>query len=475
MSLQVQLQSEKRCLTLPEIYELIGWGPFQWRLFIAGGLGFMADSIETGLITFLTDECSKEWPGTPDYQKNLLSTGVFIGELLGCFVWGPVADKIGRTKAFLYCNLVLVIFGVASAAAPSYLWFIVFRFIVGTCVGGLVIPFDLLAESCDGERMLMLTFSIEYFWTLGTLYVNGLAAAVLPTLGWRWLTVLAAVPLALAVVGYFFIVESPVWLVVVGRKQDAMKALQKAAAMNGVDLDGVELVCEEPHDEAGCTELAQPQYRARTVVLFSVWLLGLFGYYGASFATPLIFGTSDGTNYGAVFFASSGEIVGVALCTFISLRIGVMKGMGLFYAVAAVACFALMSCHQVPVWVAGILAFVCRAGVMGGSCATWVATPPAYPATVRSTAHGMCNAMGRVGGIMATAWPGSTPDLVKLASYGGANAVCVLLALGPGRRLLDDGHFDKLATEVSVVGTSSLCPRGRSSLLDGSGRVSKPV
>jgi len=67
----------------------------------------------------------------------------------------------------------------------------------------------------------------------GTVLEAGLAWAVLPTLGWRWLLALSALPLLLLLAMYPLLPESPVWLVAKGRYAEAEAVLQRAARLNG--------------------------------------------------------------------------------------------------------------------------------------------------------------------------------------------------------------------------------------------------
>ena len=60
-----------------------------------------------------------------------------------------------------------------------------------------------------------------------------LAWAVLPTLGWRWLLALSALPLLALLVLYPLLPESPHWLVAKGRYAEAEAVLQRVAAANG--------------------------------------------------------------------------------------------------------------------------------------------------------------------------------------------------------------------------------------------------
>lgn len=93
----------------------------------------------------------------------------------------------------LFCSFI-AIGGVLSAFAPSYYWLIMFRSCVGFGVGGVYVPFDLLAEFLPPARRGKFLIYIEFFWTFGSLMVAGLAWLLLPSFGWRVLTFVTAIP-----------------------------------------------------------------------------------------------------------------------------------------------------------------------------------------------------------------------------------------------------------------------------------------
>lgn len=65
---------------------------------------------------------------------------------------------------------------------------------MGFGVGGAYVPFDLLAEFLPPSHRGKFLIYIEFFWTMGSLMVAGLAWALLPTYGWRVLAYVTAVP-----------------------------------------------------------------------------------------------------------------------------------------------------------------------------------------------------------------------------------------------------------------------------------------
>ena len=69
----------------------------------------------------------------------------------------------------------------------------------------------------------------------------GLAWAVLPNLGWRWLLLLTSVPLLIPMLVYPVLPESPYYLAVSGQRERAAAVLRKVAEANYRSLPHGEL------------------------------------------------------------------------------------------------------------------------------------------------------------------------------------------------------------------------------------------
>ncbi|TFJ82549.1 hypothetical protein NSK_006133 [Nannochloropsis salina CCMP1776] len=72
------------------------------------------------------------------------------------------------------------------------------------------------------------------FWVLGSVTVVGMAWGVLTEHGWRYLTLLATLPLLITSFACLLLPESSRWLLEEGRTEDAWKVLIKAAQWNGI-------------------------------------------------------------------------------------------------------------------------------------------------------------------------------------------------------------------------------------------------
>ena len=160
-----------------------------------------------------------------------------------------------------------------------------------------------------------------------------------------------------------------------------------------------------------------------------IWWLGLFGYYGASLGSGLIFSSSGSFDYGELIFSSMGEIAGVTVAICLAWRVSEIIIQPWFYLVGTLACLAVLIAHALkgPALLLGALAFILRAGSMGAISVTWVLTPTAFPTHVRCTAHSILYTAGSLGPVCATLWPGTTPLAVIMGSYAGANLVCAIV------------------------------------------------
>lgn len=420
-----------KALPIDAVYYLVGFGWYQWMLFLICGLGYCMDSVQTGLIYFLHDAVAQEWPHVEGIEQNFVVMGVFVGQLLGGGIWGPLADRYGRRKTFLLSNILLLLFGGLSALVQTYWQFVAARVLVGVCIGGIVIPVETLAESVDETRAQQFAFALNYWWSFGTIYVNGCAALVLDGIGvsgWRLLVGVSTIPILLPCLGFFLLEESPMWLLDQGRVQDALAVLQRMANTNGNDISDVSLIPHRRHSEASVSELFSRSLRVRTLTFAVIWFLMAFGYFGASLASPYIFATESGeTNYASMFFACSGEFLGVAVGSVALKVLGPMFTQTFLYTIGAVTCLSITLKDVMPRGILIICDFFLRMAMMGGSCIVFTATPLAFPTHVRSTAHGFQYAVGRLGCILASSWPASTPLCVLLVTYASANSVSAVV------------------------------------------------
>ena len=164
--------------SLNDLYDEIGYGPFHFRLALAGALGNAADALEVALLTFLSP-CAKAAFGVDGALESTLLSVVFAGEFAGAIFWGALADRVGRRVAYFWAMVTVCVPGLLSACAPDFATLLALRACVGFGVGGSVVPFDLMAEVFPRARRGWWIQLCSASWGVATLYVAGLAGWLL--------------------------------------------------------------------------------------------------------------------------------------------------------------------------------------------------------------------------------------------------------------------------------------------------------
>lgn len=239
----------------------LGLGWFHVLLMIINGLAISSDAIEVLSIGFVLpvlrhpDEFAME-----DWMASLLSSVIFVGMLFGSYIWGSVADVVGR-RPTLVCSLTVSgLFGLASAFAPNYGVFIALRFASGFGVSGslpVIAPY--MAEFIRNKYRGPVLGISSTFWMVGRLLCGAFAWIIIPMglvapfnfHSWRLFIAISALPSLLGAAAYFLLPESPRFLLEVGKEKEALKALRLAYRINNLCRRGARFPIKGVASEAG--------------------------------------------------------------------------------------------------------------------------------------------------------------------------------------------------------------------------------
>lgn len=110
----------------------LGFGLFHILLLFINGTALVSDAIEVLSISFVLPLLSSpEEFGVGDVSEGILSSIIFLGMLFGSYVWGGLADVIGR-RTTIVCSLTIsAVFGFLSAFSPWFWLFALLRFFSG--------------------------------------------------------------------------------------------------------------------------------------------------------------------------------------------------------------------------------------------------------------------------------------------------------------------------------------------------------
>ena len=226
--------------SVPTASDVIANLPWRWRtqgaIFIIGGLGFMFDAWDVALNGFLIPLLSDHWDLSVG-QAAWIATANLIGMALGAFVWGGIADVIGRKKAFTLTLLVFSVFTVAGAFAPEFGWFIVFRFLAGFGLGGCIpVDYALVGEFTPKRHRGRVLTAMDGWWPIGASLCAFVSAWLLTMGDWRLIMLVMIIPALLTVAVRFGIPESPLYLASVGRYAEADAIIARLVERTGADV-----------------------------------------------------------------------------------------------------------------------------------------------------------------------------------------------------------------------------------------------
>ncbi|XP_066984510.1 organic cation transporter protein-like [Macrobrachium rosenbergii] len=169
-----------------------------------------------------------------DYLRATYQSMYMIGVLAGSPLNGILADRFGRRLTFVYACILFSIMTNLSFLLPNLPSVLTFRFLVGTMHTALLKTGYILAMEITNPKVRSLV-GITLFlpWALGTMAWGGLAYL---ERRWRYLVMSASLPSLALLPVIWFMDESPRWLVVKGKYDQALEVLKKAAKWNQVTL-----------------------------------------------------------------------------------------------------------------------------------------------------------------------------------------------------------------------------------------------
>lgn len=359
----------------------------------------------------------------------LLSTiqGSYMGGVFaGCIVFGWASDKFGRRLTMLIAALIQLVSSVAAAFATNYVIFIFLRFLIAFSVSGVFeCGFVLVTEICGPTYR-------TYFGIL-TQFPFGIGAALLPLVAyfvreWTSLQLAISVPGVLLGLYYFFVPESPRWLMGEGRIDEALVILKKGAEINGRTLppddelrEMLSNIYEEDKEEkeAEVVEVSNkdkvyetfkeliilvetPEMRKRTLNIFYSWLVVAMVYYGLSFNTKNL----GGNRYINSFISGFVEVPAVVVILPALSRLGRVKCYSGTFMLGGICCglVAVITFAFGEGAMLGLSIGVAMTGKFLISMTFAIAylyTAELFPTKVRNVAVGTASTFARVGSISA--------------------------------------------------------------------------
>ncbi|MFT8479746.1 sugar porter family MFS transporter [Gluconobacter oxydans] len=161
-----------------------------------------------------------------DFGKECIVSGMMVGAALGALFGGRLSYILGRKKLLIISALLFISGSALCALAPSVPVLIAGRVVLGLAIGVASFTAPLyISEIAHQQHRGALISVYQLMITVGIL-VAFISDAILAYSGsWRWMLGIVGVPGVLFLIGVLFLPDSPRWLVLRGRHDEAFDVL----------------------------------------------------------------------------------------------------------------------------------------------------------------------------------------------------------------------------------------------------------
>ncbi|XP_018421148.1 PREDICTED: solute carrier family 22 member 3 [Nanorana parkeri] len=355
--------------------------------------GWVYEEYRTTIISQYNLVCSDAW------KLDMTQSSLNFGFLIGALILGYAADRYGRKVIYLISSFGVGLSGIGAAFAPNFYVFVFFRFLQGIFGKGTWMTcYVIVTELVGSKQRRIVGIVVQMFFTLGVMIIPGIAYLI-PT--WQGVQLAISLPNFLFLLYYWFIPESPRWLLIRKKKDKAMHIMSDIAKHNGKYLTPNYCqitVSDEEVTNPACMDLVRtPQMRKCTLILMYAWFTSAVIYQGLVMRLGIVSG-----NLYTDFFISAVVELPAAVLILISIdRIGRKLPFALSNAGAGIACLITAAISKDVMWLKITLATLGRLGITMAFEIVYFINTELYPTPLRNFGVSLCSGMCDLGGIIA--------------------------------------------------------------------------
>ncbi|WP_037142498.1 sugar porter family MFS transporter [Rhodococcoides fascians] len=372
-----------------------------------GGLLFGYDTgVINGALEPLRDDLS-----LTSFTEGFVVSILIFGAAIGALVGGRLSDRYGRRHNIIMLALVFMVGTLGCVLSPSWEILAVFRFVLGLAVGGASATVPVyLSEISPVERRGSLVTRNEVMIVSGQFAAFVINAIIFNIWGehesvWRFMLLVAVAPAIVLFFGMLRMPESPRWLVLQGREDEALEVLRQVRSEERAQAEMAEVhrLAEEEKlaKTGGVTDLSVRWIRR--LIYIGVGLgaanqitgINSVMYYGTQLLSDAGFSSSAAIIANTLngLFSVLGITVGIFLMNKVNRRTMLIAGFLLtttFHLLVGLSALLLpdgtVKAYFILVFV--VLFVFCMQGTIGPLA--WLMLAEIFPLKIRSFAIGLC-------------------------------------------------------------------------------------
>lgn len=327
-----------------------------------------------------------------------ISTAGLVGMTLGALFIGAATDKLGRRKVMIFSVLAFSVLTLAMGFTYNFWLFLTLRFLAGVGLGGcLPTAISMVTEFRGRAKAGSSTTTVMTGYHVGAVLTAFLALFLINPFGWHSMFIVGAIPgLILAPLMYFLLPESPDFLRVTGRDQEA----RQIASQYGLSLEEASAGVPQVEEQAGAAALLRPPYLRNSIAVWVTSFMGLLLVYGLNTWLPQIMRQADydmGNALGFLMVLNISAVVGLVIAGQVSDKYSPRRS-GLVWFVLS-ALFLAMLAIRMPMPVLYTVVFLTGVFVFSSQNLVYAFVGENHPSNLRATAMGISAGIGRLGAI----------------------------------------------------------------------------
>ncbi|HVY73574.1 MAG TPA: sugar porter family MFS transporter [Puia sp.] len=225
---------------------------FLLRCTLIAALGGFLFGFETAVISGADKSIQKLWSLDSFWQGFTVASSL-IGTVIGAAIAGIPAQRWGRKKALTIIALMYLICAIGCALTSTWILFVSFRMIGGIAVGASSVIGPMYISEIAPAKLrgrLAASFQLNIVAGIFIAYLTNFLFVHLGDDAWRWMLGIMVIPAGLFAILLRGIPESPRWLVLNNRDDEAVLIFNKTG-----EADAIHLIREEHElSKRGITE-----------------------------------------------------------------------------------------------------------------------------------------------------------------------------------------------------------------------------
>jgi MFS family permease len=458
---------------IPARLDRLPWSRFHWMIVIGLGTAWILDGLEVNVVGSIAGRLAEHGANTGLSKSDISgwAASLYIaGACVGAIVFGQLTDRYGRKRLFMLTLAIYLVGTILTALTFSPAWYFVFRFLTGMGIGGEYSAINsAIDELIPAKQRGRVDISINGSYWLGgvggaLLSVVMLNTAIFPVdLGWRLSFVLGAIIGLAVLLVRRNVPESPRWLFIHGREDEAEEIVKDIERQVG-DSTGGELPAPSEEKLKVRQRKAIPlgliirsvvtMYPRRTILGLALFIGQAFLYnsvifgYGALLTIYFHTASGDIPYYIAVFAA--GNFAGALLLGPLFDTVGrkpMIAGTYILSGVLLIAIGLMFKAHDFDA--TGFEACICVVFFLAsaGASAAYLTVSEVFPMETRALCIAIFYAVGTgIGGVIG---PQVFNRMIETESY-----EQVFLAFGLGAVMMILGGVAEIAFGVKAEGES---------------------